>query len=317
MRLGGGRRPCVSSVCYSLYCAGCRGPVSTACHEAEDEASSDTGRNVPDVTGRFVCGMRGPGCKRMQAQADAYAAHASGVRELPWLRKATGVEIRDGFGILGWVPARADADSGGGQRSPEKAAAPVRVAIGNKPFMQELGVDIAEAERTKWLRRQEDCGRTGLYVALGDRLAALITIQDPIKPEARGTVTRLMQAKARPCGHTDMYPCTMRVSAATLPGRGLQRGGGAAMNAAPPPASTSQRGCLRVGPGPAQRVWYCAARRSVLCCSATCSAPQRTPCTWGMLACYGHPHCGSARRCVPLAQAAASTPAPPPAVCAH
>lgn len=127
----------------------------------------------------------------MQAQAAAYMAPKGDVRTRPWLRKATGVEIREGFGILGWVPGGEDAAGGGAD---EKA---VRVAIGNKPFMQELGVDIAEAERTKWLRGQEDRGRTGLYVALGDRLAALVTIQDPIKPEARGTVARLMQAKVR------------------------------------------------------------------------------------------------------------------------
>lgn len=127
----------------------------------------------------------------MQAQADAYMAHKGDVRERPWLRKATGIEIRDGFGILGWV---AGGEAAAGSHADEKA---LRVAIGNKPFMQELGVDIAEAERTKWLRGQEDRGRTGLYVALGDTLAALVTIQDPIKPEARGTVARLMQAQVR------------------------------------------------------------------------------------------------------------------------
>ena len=112
------------------------------------------------------------------------------------MRKATGVDIRDGLGILGWVPS--GPGQGKGQPGAAEAAPPAtRVAIGNKQFMLDLGVDVAEAEKTKWLRGQEDRGRTGLYVALQDQLAALVTIQDPIKPEARGTVSRLMQAQVR------------------------------------------------------------------------------------------------------------------------
>jgi cation transport ATPase len=141
---------------------------------------------------RTTCGLLSPAppaaaqrCVWLQAQIDAQRSRRTPPR--PWLRRAHNVALRTGSGITGWVPCGAADD----------AAAAARVAIGNKALMAELGVDTRQAEHAAWLRAQEDRGRTGLYVAVGAHLVALLSVQDPLKPEARGTVSRLMQAGVR------------------------------------------------------------------------------------------------------------------------
>lgn len=136
----------------------------------------------------------------MQAQMDALKQSKTKAKQRQWVLAAQQVDIRTGSGIVGWVPCSVAAthsvpQTHEGQNVPATGLA--RVAIGNKALMADLGLDTKSVERNKWLRGQEDRGRTGLYVAVGDNIEALLTVQDPIKPEARGTVARLMQAGVR------------------------------------------------------------------------------------------------------------------------
>jgi P-type Cu+ transporter len=64
-----------------------------------------------------------------------------------------------------------------------------RVAVGSPAFMVELGVDIAPLQRAADRLGAE--GQTPVYVALDGRLAALISISDPIKPTSREAIRSL------------------------------------------------------------------------------------------------------------------------------
>ena len=139
----------------------------------------------------------------MQAQMNALRAPKAEAKQRQWLLAAQQVDVRNGCGIVGWVPCSVAATHSTPQtRDGETVASGprtglTRVAIGNKALMADLGLDTKAVERNKWLRGQEDRGRTGLYVAVGTNIEALLTVQDPMKPEARGTVARLMQAGVR------------------------------------------------------------------------------------------------------------------------
>lgn len=121
-------------------------------------------------------------------------------KQRQWLLAARQVDVRNGCGIVGWVPCSVAATHSAPQNREGETVADglgtglARVAIGNKALMADLGLDTKPVERNKWLRGQEDRGRTGLYVAVGNNIEALLTVQDPMKPEARGTIARLMQA---------------------------------------------------------------------------------------------------------------------------
>lgn len=132
---------------------------------------------------------------------DALRKPKSAASKRPWLLPAQEVDVRNGSGIVGWVPCSVAATHSMPQNcegnTVGSATGLARVAIGNKGLMTDLGLDVKPLERNKWLRGQEDRGRTGMYVAVGNRIEALVTVQDPIKPEARGTVSRLMQAGVR------------------------------------------------------------------------------------------------------------------------
>ena len=64
-----------------------------------------------------------------------------------------------------------------------------RVAVGNRAFMGELGVDVTEV----WGRAEElrGDGATVMFVAADGRLAGLLAVADPIKPTASEALRRL------------------------------------------------------------------------------------------------------------------------------
>ncbi|MGB3393167.1 MAG: heavy metal translocating P-type ATPase [Stenotrophomonas sp.] len=65
----------------------------------------------------------------------------------------------------------------------------VRVEVGADRFMRELGLDVAAfGEIAQQLGEQ---GKTPLYAALDGRLAAIIAVSDPIKPDTAAAITRL------------------------------------------------------------------------------------------------------------------------------
>ncbi len=67
----------------------------------------------------------------------------------------------------------------------------VRVRVGNARLLTEAGVDLRPLEET--LARLASAGRTAMYVALDDDLAAVIAVADPIKPDAAAAVARLQR----------------------------------------------------------------------------------------------------------------------------
>ena len=63
--------------------------------------------------------------------------------------------------------------------------------LGNDKLMRERGVSVeALAGRCRELAR---AARTPMYLALGDELAGLIAVADPIKADARAAVERLQR----------------------------------------------------------------------------------------------------------------------------
>ena len=85
-------------------------------------------------------------------------------------REVIDFEARTGRGVVGVVEGR-------------------RVAVGNVALMLELGVDPATLQiQSDQLARE---GRTAVYVAVDDRLVALISVADPIRPTSREAVSRL------------------------------------------------------------------------------------------------------------------------------
>jgi len=65
----------------------------------------------------------------------------------------------------------------------------VRVEVGADRFMHTLGLDVATfAEIAQRLGEQ---GKTPLYAALDGRLAAIIAVSDPIKPDTAAAIARL------------------------------------------------------------------------------------------------------------------------------
>jgi P-type Cu+ transporter len=98
---------------------------------------------------------------------EAIVAAAGPLDDLP---RAAGFESRTGRGVLGSVDGR-------------------RVAVGNVMLMRDLGVDVSTvASRAEQLA---DEGITPVYIAADGRLAGLVTVADPIKPEAHDAVEQL------------------------------------------------------------------------------------------------------------------------------
>ena len=71
----------------------------------------------------------------------------------------------------------------------------VSVALGNAELMQSVGVDpVSLAQRADELRRE---AKTVMFLASGGRLAGLVAVQDPIKPDARAVLMALREEKLR------------------------------------------------------------------------------------------------------------------------
>jgi P-type Cu+ transporter len=100
------------------------------------------------------------------ADAIALAAERAGVLVLP----AQGFESHTGMGVAGTVEGH-------------------RVAVGNRSFMRELGLDPGPLQETADQIGAE--GKTPVYVALDGRVVALLEIADPIKPTSQDAVARL------------------------------------------------------------------------------------------------------------------------------
>ena len=100
------------------------------------------------------------------ARAVADAARA----EFGTLPEATAFEARPGHGVTARIGGRA-------------------VALGSRRHMERLGIDVAplaaEAERLAGE------GKSPVYLARDGRLAALLAVADPVKPEARESVAAL------------------------------------------------------------------------------------------------------------------------------
>ena len=90
------------------------------------------------------------------------------------LDAVSGLEVRTGRGVLGAVSGR-------------------RIAVGNRAFLEELGVDPSPLSGDAERLAAE--GHTPLFVALDARLAGLVTVADPIKPESAEAVARLRRMR--------------------------------------------------------------------------------------------------------------------------
>jgi len=64
-----------------------------------------------------------------------------------------------------------------------------RVAVGNAKLMREVGADLGDLEAEAFKLAQ--AGRTPVYVAIDDKVAGVLAIADPVKPEARDAIASL------------------------------------------------------------------------------------------------------------------------------
>lgn len=111
-----------------------------------------------------------------------------------WLQPATDVEVEEGKGIKGFV-ARP------GQQPQPRAVSPskrkqralVKVVVGNKKMMAQEAIVVSQAV-DDYMREMENECCTCVMVGVGDSVAGVLSIKDPLKPEARGVVAALHQA---------------------------------------------------------------------------------------------------------------------------
>lgn len=66
-----------------------------------------------------------------------------------------------------------------------------RLHIGNRKWMERNAVRLPQTDLTPLISQDEEEGRTVVYAAIDGHLVALVTIADPIKPEAALTVAAL------------------------------------------------------------------------------------------------------------------------------
>ena len=67
----------------------------------------------------------------------------------------------------------------------------VRLLAGNKAFMDEEAIVVADAEQLA--RRLAEEGKTPMYIALDGRLAGIVAVSDPIKATSKRAIARLKQ----------------------------------------------------------------------------------------------------------------------------
>lgn len=70
------------------------------------------------------------------------------------------------------------------------------LVIGNRQLLLDEGVSVAVADAEA--ARIEDRGQTALFVALGGRVRALLSLSDPVRPGARAAVQRIFDLQVEP-----------------------------------------------------------------------------------------------------------------------
>ena len=88
------------------------------------------------------------------------------------------------------------------------------IRIGNAKMMQGAGIDVAPL--TDAYKDRSAKGETAFYVAMGDQLAALIAVADPIKPRAKATIDALHRAGLKTAMISGDGEATARAVAAEL-----------------------------------------------------------------------------------------------------
>jgi hypothetical protein len=135
----------------------------------------------------------------------------SEAQDRSWMVPVTRIELHGGLGISGWVSAadvHAIKTSSQHPHPHSNSTTPsdnARVAIGSRHLMEQLGVLFNSEDVSEWLRKEESLQRTGLLVAYDGAIVACLAVEDPIKPEARGVVARLLQQGVRHCNEGCTY----------------------------------------------------------------------------------------------------------------
>ncbi|GAX78867.1 hypothetical protein CEUSTIGMA_g6306.t1 [Chlamydomonas eustigma] len=101
---------------------------------------------------------------------------------------------------------------GGGDRA---TLGRVRVAVGNRLHMREQGIKLPDG-LDDFITPEESKGHTCVLVAVGGRLVALLSIADPLKPEALSVIAALKAAKVSCCMLTGDNKRTAHAVAAML-----------------------------------------------------------------------------------------------------
>ena len=158
-----------------------QGAALQALQEARVVALDKTG-TLTEGRPRLTDLLAAPGFSRDEALALAGAVEARS--EHP-IARAVAEAARSEIGSLPEVSAF-EAVPGHGVTARVEGRA---VALGSRRHMERLGVDIAPLQREA--ERPAGEGRSPVYLALDGRLAALLAVADPVKPEARDVVASL------------------------------------------------------------------------------------------------------------------------------
>ncbi|KAL3154215.1 hypothetical protein ABBQ32_013720 [Trebouxia sp. C0010 RCD-2024] len=109
-----------------------------------------------------------------------------------WLQPATDIQVEEGKGIKGFV-ARPGQQARSVSPTKRKQQALVKVTVGNKKMMAQEGIAVSQTVDDYMREMENDCC-TCVMVGVGEGLAGVLAIKDPLKPEARGVVAALHQA---------------------------------------------------------------------------------------------------------------------------
>lgn len=109
-----------------------------------------------------------------------------------WLQAATDIDVQEGKGIKGFV-AKPGQQARSVSPSKRKQKALVKVTVGNKKMMAQEGISVSQTVDDYMREMENDCC-TCVMLGVGESLAGVLAIKDPLKPEARGVVAALHQA---------------------------------------------------------------------------------------------------------------------------
>lgn len=123
---------------------------------------------------------------------DMQAIPGKGIRCLVELPSSSGLAQTKTMLMHENAPARRN-----GQSSNHVDRHEVRVAIGNRALMLEDAISIPSSAAT-FVHDSESQGRTAVLMAMDDRVVAVFSIADPIKPEAPGVIAAL-QSRGLQC----------------------------------------------------------------------------------------------------------------------